>query len=299
MFWSRVILCLPFLLTVLGACTQDPVKPEPLDFDSDPRILRGTWMGESEDGHSLVLEVKAGLPSEDGYEVSGTFRLDNKVPVKFSGVVRVPVTQASPDLSAQLSPVCGETFAAFSDDGTWEFCGDAPEGSPPQFDVALLNQLDQFAPGGAFSFSVTKKADGAQEDTDLLVGGDIVYVQDEPFTHPEAFVFTEDSHAVVQLYYSVSALGDGPIELVAETTIEGVSRFPLAYRIEGDPETVFAREGDYFLEVRVFSGAGDEAAVGDLINEFYTPVPSPGAEVGIRVTGLESCDSPDAGGFCR
>lgn len=298
MFRSRVALCLPFLLVVLGACTQGPVKPEPLDFGSDPRILRGTWTGKSKDGRSLVLEVKAGLPGEDGYEVSGTFRLDDKVPVKFSGVVRVPVTQASPGLSAQLSPVCGETFAAFSDDDTWEFCGDAPEGSPPQFDVVLLNQIDQFAPGGASSFSVTKKADGAQDDTDLLVGGDIVYVQDEPFTHPEAFIFTEDSHAVVQLYYSVSALGDAPIELVAETMIESIVSFPLAYRIEGDPETVFAREGDYLLDVEVFSGAGDEAVVGDLINEFYTPVPSPGAEVEVRVTGLESCDSPDVGGFC-
>ena len=294
MLRSQVILYLTFLLTVLGACTPDPVKPEPLDFDIDPRVLRGTWMGESEDGHSLVLEAKASLPSEDGYEVSGTFRLDDGVPVEFSGVVRVPVTQASTDLSAQVSPVCPEAFSAFSKDGTWEFCGDAPEGSLPQFDVTLLHQVAQ---GGAFSFFVTKKADSSEAD-DLLVGGEIVYVQGEPFTHPEAFVFTEDSHAVVQLYYSISALGDGPVELVAETTIEGVSSFPLAYRMKGNPKTVFAREGDYFLEARVFSGAGDEAAVGDLISEFYTPVPGPGAEVRVRVTGLESCDSPDAGGFC-
>lgn len=143
---------------------------------------------------------------------------------------------------------------------------------------------------------MTKKAD--DDKADLLVSGEIVYIQDELFTHPEAFVFTEDSHAVVQLYYSISALGDGHVELVAETTIEGITSFPLTYRIEGDPETIFAREGDYFLDVEVFSGAGNEAVVGDLINEFYTPVPGPGAEVKVKVTGLEACDSPDAGGFC-
>lgn len=289
---------IPFVLLIsltVGACRQTPVEPEPLNFDTDPRILRGTWVGESEDGHSLLLEAKAGLPSQDGYEVSGTFRLDNEVPVEFSGGVRVPVTQTSTALSPQLSPVCGGTFFAFSEDSAWEFCGDAPEGLPPRFETGLLHQVAQ---GGAFSFFMTKKADGSEDDDDLLVGGEIVYVQDEPFTHPEAFEFTEDSHAVVQLYHSVSALGDGPVELISETTIEGVTSFPLAYRIEGDSEAVFSRQGDYFLDVEVFSGAGNEAVVGDLINEFYTPVPSPGAEVEVKVTGLEACSSPDSGGFC-
>ena len=137
-----------------------------------------------------------------------------------------------------------------------------------------------------------------EETADSLVEGDIVYVQHEPLTYPGTFRFTRDSHAVVQLYYSVSALGDGPAERVAETRLTNISRFPLAYRVEGDPETVFARRGDYFLQVEVFSGAGDDAAVGDLIGEFYTPVPAPGAEVEVRVTGLEACSSPAAGGFC-
>lgn len=132
---------IPFVLLIsltVGACRQTPVEPEPLNFDTDPRILRGTWVGESEDGHSLVLEAKAGLPSQDGYEVSGTFRLDNEVPVEFSGGVRVPVTQTSTALSPQLSPVCGGTFFAFSEDSAWEFCGDAPEGLPPRFETSAL-----------------------------------------------------------------------------------------------------------------------------------------------------------------
>ncbi len=135
-------------------------------------------------------------------------------------------------------------------------------------------------------------------DPGLLVSGDITYVQGKPYTNPEPFRFTENSHAVVRLYYSWSALGDAPSELVAETTLEDGSSFPLVYRLGGDAEAVFARRGDYFLDVEVFSGAGDEPVVGDLVSEYYTPVPSPGAAVEVQVTGLEPCDSPAAGGYC-
>lgn len=288
----RSKLYLLVLLFVLGACSQPPVtpKPEPLEFVNDPRILRGTWTGESEDGHVLVLIAEASSPTEDGYEVKGTFKLDNETPAKFSGDVRVPVTQPSETMNAQVSPVCGETFYAFSPDGLWELCGDAPQGSPPRLEVGLL---DQRAQGGVYNFSLTKA-----EDPGVLVQGNVVHVQGEPFTYPGDFNFTKDSHAVVKLYYSISALGDGPVELIAETRLENISSFPLSYRIEGDSKTVFARPGDYFLQVEVFSGAGDEAAIGDLINEFYTPVPSPGANVEVEVTGLEACGTPDSGGFC-
>ncbi len=292
MFRSKVPFYSLILLLFLGACSLPQVKPEPdpLDFVNDPRILRGTWTGESEDGHALVLTARASSPREDGYEVEGTFQLDDEAPVTFLGGVRVPVAQTSDTLSVQVSPVCGGTFSAFSPDSSWEFCGDAPEGSPPRLEVALA---DQNAQGGVYDFSLIKV-----EATNLLVQGNIVYVQGEPFTNPEAFKFTEDSHAVVQLHYSASALGDGPVELVAEIRVENITGFPLAYRIKGDPELVFARQGDYFLQVKVFSGAGNEAAVGDLTNEVYTPVPAPGANVEVKLTGLEACGSPNSGGFC-
>lgn len=276
---------------ILAACAQAPVAPESPEFDADPRILQGVWTGVSEDGHTLRLTAEASEPSADGYSVSGTFSLDGEAPVTFAGGVRVPVNQTAPVLSAQVSPVCPEVFSAFSGADRWEFCGDAPEGSPPRFAVALL---DQSSPGGAYTFSMTK----TDAEANLLVGGEISYVQGEPYTHQEAFEFTENSHAVVQLYYSFSALGDGDVELVAETTLEDITSFPLSYRLEGDPETVFARDGDYFLFVDVYSDAGDTAKVGDLTNEMYTPVPNPGAEVAVEVTGLESCNSPGVGGVC-
>ena len=40
-------LSVPLLFVALGACRQDPVlpPPNPLDFDTDPSILRGHWEG--------------------------------------------------------------------------------------------------------------------------------------------------------------------------------------------------------------------------------------------------------------
>ena len=144
----------------------------------------------------------------------------------------------------------------------------------------------------------------SKQSSDTLVQGKIKYVQNEPFTHPTAFEFTQDSHAVIGLYYSVSALGDGPSELVAETEIKNITGFPIAYRINGEPEAAFSKRGDYFLRAEIFSGAGNKLAVGDLISESFTPVvsslftASDLSAVEIAVTGLESCDSPDVGGFC-
>lgn len=140
-------------------------------------------------------------------------------------------------------------------------------------------------------------------DPNLLVRGNLVYVQGEPNTYPEPFEFTEDSHAIVQLWWWTGpGVADVPEELIAETTLEDISSFPIEYRLEGDAEEIFARRGEYYLNVGVFSGdggpSGEEFSVGDLTNETYTLVPNPGAKVEVKMTSLESCGSPDAGGSC-
>lgn len=289
MFRSKVPFYL-LVLMVLGACSQTPVTPEPLEFANDPRVLRGTWAGESDNGHTLRLELTANTPSKDGYEIEGMFELDDEAPTAIEGLVGVPVTSAA--LSVQTSIPCA--VIAYSADNQWEFCSINPRGGePPRLEITLYRYAKDGTGTEAYNFSLTKT-----ESANVLVQGDIIYVRGEPFTYPGGFKFTEGSHAVVQLYYSVSALGDGPVELVAETRIENITGFPLSYRIAGDPKTAFARQGDYFLFVDVFSGAGDKAVVGDLTNEMYTPVPSPSANVEVKVIGLEACDSPDAGGVC-
>lgn len=218
MFHREILFMLLSPLLILGACVQNPVEPEPLKFDTDPRILRGTWVGENDNGDALLLYLKASAPTQDGYEIAGFFQLFGGVAVDITGGVRTSVTQTTNTLDVQTSPVCTDPTYATSQDGAWELCGDAPTGSPPQFDITLI---DQSAQGGVYTFSMTRQPRGIT-DPNLLVRGKLVYVRGEPYTHPEPFVFIKDSHAMVQLWYSWSALGDAPGELVAETTLEDI-----------------------------------------------------------------------------
>lgn len=306
MFQSRVVLCLPFFLTVLGACTQDPVKPEPLDFDSDLRILRGTWVGEEINGNALplLLYLKASAPTQDSYQITGFFQED-VLPVKnVAGTVTVPLTQGKASIAAQQSSTCSSAVFAQSQNlaqDSYELCGEVPTGSPPRFDLTLTYRNDR-GYSETYTYSMTRQP-SELADPDLLVRGKLVYAQGEPLTHPEPFEFTEDSHAIVQFWWWTGpTVADVEPELVTSTTLENISSFPIEYRLEGDAEEIFARRGEYYLNVGVFSGSGgasgEEFTVGDLTNEVYTLVPNPGADVEVKMTSLESCDSPAAGGRC-
>ena len=140
-------------------------------------------------------------------------------------------------------------------------------------------------------------------DPNLLVRGNLVYAQGESNTSSKPFEFTEDSHAIVQLWWSTGpSVADVPAELVALATLEDVSGFPIEYRLEGNAEETFARRGEYYLNVGVFSGdggpTGEKFAVGDLTNETYTLVSGLGSAVEVELTSLESCSSPGADGPC-
>ena len=283
------------ILLGLASCSTGPDESVALDFDTDPRILRGMWEGSSDTGETLRLEARASDPTAEGYAVTGTFSFMQGEPVAFSGLVYVPVVQESVSLAAQVSEPC--TFSARSSDDAWQLCGRAREGSPPNFSLDLI-ELAEIEEKPIIWFPALTKVQDEQSTTGTLVSGTINHLKGEPYTYPGDFDFTEDSHAVVQLYYSWSALGDAPIELMAETRLEDITALPLNYRLEGDVQKTFLRQGDYFLHVNVYSGAEDDAEVGDLLNEWFTPVPSPGATVDVTVIGLESCDSPDVGGVC-
>ena len=126
------------LLGMLSACAQPTslVAPTgPLDFDTDPRILRGIWTGTSEDGHTLLINAIPSDPNELGYAVEGTFWLDDRARLTFSGGVRAEVTHpgsVQPQTSPEYAP-----FDAVSSDGLWQLLGDAPVGSPPRFELIL------------------------------------------------------------------------------------------------------------------------------------------------------------------
>lgn len=132
--------------------------------------------------------------------------------------------------------------------------------------------------------------------SDVLVSGDIIHIKDAPFSHQDDFVFSDASHAVVELNYVMGQ--DVASEVITTVRIEDISEFPIAYEIRGDADTVFARQGDYFLQVKVLQGISDDTFVGDLINEFFTPISGVGEVVQVEVTGLELCSREGAGGFC-
>ncbi len=124
------------IAVVLGACTQPPVGPEPLEFGSDPRILRGTWEGKEVSGKdsSLVLHFKASAPVQDSYQIAGFFYRGGGFPVvNVSGVVTAALAGGAARVTAQLSPGCAVVARSQNgvNDGDWELCGDAPEGSTP------------------------------------------------------------------------------------------------------------------------------------------------------------------------
>jgi len=194
------LLVLIGVLLALGACRREPPPSEPLDFDTDPRILRGVWWGEDEDGHTLRLVAEAGPAYNGGYEVRGAFELNGDAPIKFSGGVRVPVTGDSETLKAQTSPTCGPDVFGSSEVGGWELCGDAPEGSPPQFDVWLSDQRV------AYTFTLTKQADTSElpEDNDAPITTDAVRYSAEAFGDDSVLytvkaTYTNTTHASVYL----------------------------------------------------------------------------------------------------
>ena len=137
-------------------------------------------------------------------------------------------------------------------------------------------------------------------DSDILVSGKIVHLKDVPFSYQGDFVFSDASHAVVELHYVYGQ--DVASEIIASVRIEDISEFPIAYAVRGDAKTAFARQGDYFLQVKVLQSVSDDVFVGDVINEVHTPVAGIGTDVSavvqVEVTGLELCGSEGAGGFC-
>lgn len=306
--YVHVILTILSSLVLLAACSRaelPPVRNVPINYGTDPHILRGVWTGQNKDGLSLTLDLETRSPSAQGYFSVGTFKLGDASEVPFSAQVKIPLA-VGPSVTAQQTgePECegnvtGQVDYTFGMETElfFDVCGTTPKGLPPEFHMTLT---DRNGPTPVASdFVLIRQPDPPTPD--YLVQGSIIQLRGEPNTYDGEFVFTENSHAIVQLWYSPSYFGDGPKELLTETTIEPIADFPIPFRLEGDPEEVFEREGDYYLLVGVFSGdggpTGETFAVGDLINEVYTSVEKPGADVRVEVTGLEACGS-DAGGAC-
>jgi len=116
-----------------------------------------------------------------------------------------------------------------------------------------------------------------------------------PTTFNEPFIANEDSHVLIQLS---TAFVDGPTTTLVEQDTPFIE-IPFEFMICGDAMEIEAmRQGDLFIAVEVFNQAGINARVGDLVSESANVIEGPSSELEIIVSGLEDCDSPDAGGFC-
>ena len=305
MSW-KVTLHLLVSLLFLGACSQPPVipEPDPLDFATDPRILRGVWVGEetSVEGSPLLLYLKASAPTKEGYEITGFFQEGFYSKTNVAGTVTAPLTKGVVGTTAQQASKCsGAVFMqaqnAQNGEIEYELCGTAPTGSPPQFDLKFTYRSDTSYYNSTY---LMMRQPNELTDPNLLVRGKLAYAQDES---SKPFEFTKDSHAIVQLWWWTGpTIADVEGELLASTTIEDISSFPIEYQLEGDAEEIFARLGEYYLNVGVFSGdggpSGEKFSVGDLTDENTMIVPKAGAEVNVELTSLEACDSPAADGAC-
>jgi hypothetical protein len=52
------------------------------------------------------------------------------------------------------------------------------------------------------------------------------------------------------------------------------------------------------LSVTVLNHPGNDTRVGDLTSEYRNEVSAAGESLTVKVSGLEPCDAPGAGGFC-
>ena len=149
-----------FVLLTLSACQQQPTPRVPLDFDTDPRILRGVWTGET-NGVRLLFDLNASELSAEGYVVTGTFQLGDDEPVVIEGYATTPVTVPQGSVAAQ-DDAAPAMFDAASVVPGWRLEGSDLLGSPARFDLQLAND----ATAEDLFFEVTAQGETALSGTE-------------------------------------------------------------------------------------------------------------------------------------
>lgn len=133
---------------------------------------------------------------------------------------------------------------------------------------------------------------------------ELVHDQSKQRSLNDDFIATKDTHVVVTLVYVPGI--DAPATTVVNKDFTDVSGLPFEFEIAGDLQKgLDLPDGGisgphYSLYVKVFKGPGYNSYVGDLVNEESNFVSQDDVldTVVIQVTGLEHCDSINAGGFC-
>jgi hypothetical protein len=160
--------------------------------------------------------------------------------------------------------------------------------------LGLVSALLVCACGGT---STGSQPQGACEGSDVLVRGTVIRDLTTPFQYVGATELGPDSSARIALLSNPSFGGDGASKLVAEEVSKPAPALPFDFCVTGARESVADASLEYAVEVHVEQHAG-QTTIGDLTDELLEVVKPPGATITLRVTGLEGCTDPGAGGFC-
>ncbi len=136
---------------------------------------------------------------------------------------------------------------------------------------------------------------GGGDDDDTLARGRVVRTTTAT-SHGDAVPLGADSVARVGLYSTPALGGDGPSTLLVEKVFSPAPRLPFEFALSGPQPDASSRD-QYYLQVEIKQHAS-AFTVGDLLSEAMNEVEPPADNVVVEVQGLESCDAPNAGGYC-
>ena len=126
----------------------------------------------------------------------------------------------------------------------------------------------------------------------VLIDAQIVRVEGE-YTYNEEVIFTESSRGTVSLLGGFEG-GDWLQEYQIDTVFSPVPELPFRVSICGPEDALTAT--DHRIDV-VLEQDPSQSTVGDLITEDANNV-NPPDNIDVEVSGLESCDAENSGGFC-
>ena len=84
--------------------------------------------------------------------------------------------------------------------------------------------------------------------------------------------------------------------MIVEEVLSPAPAPPFEFELGGSlPDDSRDEQYHVIVEIKQYASAN---TVGDLMSEFVNEVTPPASDVIVEVQGLESCDAPNAGGFC-
>jgi hypothetical protein len=130
---------------------------------------------------------------------------------------------------------------------------------------------------------------------DVLVRGRVVLTTTAT-SYGEPAALGPDSVARIGLHSNPALGGDGTSTLIVEKVLSPAPAPPFEFELSGPlPEDSGQEQYHVTVDIKQHTSTN---TVGDLISEYLNEVKPPANDVIIEVQGLESCDAPNAGGFC-